>query len=173
MKESQPTPVPQPQENHHASPLVEETHLDAFYQSPSFRDGAISLAEGSPISAKDLIEMCEGNERLLIVYDDLVKQATRYVETILELDYEAKNKVNYDPETVAAKDRQRRLAHNAFIDSTNRMSRELYRAGEDNSAFAKVINKLPDGTYSRPPYTLFAMQFAMSYYTMKHPDLTN
>lgn len=171
MKESQPVSIQTP-ENHHGVFPAEETHLTAFYHSPSFHDGASNLAETCPVPAKQLLEMCEGNERLLKVYEDLVKQATRYVETILELDYEARNQQNYDPEMVSTKDRERRFAHNAFIDATNRMSRELDRAGEDNSAFAKVIFRLPDGTYSRPPYTLFAMQFAMSYYMMKHPNLT-
>ena len=161
-----------PQIEHHVD-VVDEGHLSEFYNSPSFHDSAVSLAQSSPVSAPYLFELCTSNERLVGVYNELVKQSIRYVETILELDYEARNKVDYDPEVVMRKDQERRFAHNAFIDTTNRMSRELAKAGEDNSFFASIITKLPDGSYSRPPYTLFAMQFAMSYYLAQHPELTN
>lgn len=157
----------------HRVDVVEEGHLSEFYNSPSFHDNAVALARSSPMSATHLLEVCTGNERLISVYYELVRQSIRYVETILELDYEARNQVNYDPEVVMRKDQERRFAHNAFIDTTNRMSRELAKAGEDNSFFASIITKLPDGSYSRPPYTLFAMQFAMSYYLAQHPELTN
>lgn len=131
---------------HHVD-LVEEGHLSEFYNSPSFHDNAVLLAQSSPVSASSLFESCVGNERLISVYDELVKQSIRYVETILELDYEVRNQINYDPEVVMRKDQERRFAHNAFIDSTNKMSRELAKAGEDNSFFASIITKLPDGVH--------------------------
>ncbi len=171
MKET-PSFQPQNQDESGHIPTSAEAHLDTFFHSPSFHDGVSNLVENSPISAEDLLEMCAGDERLMKVYENLVRSAIRYVETILELDYEARNNTSYDPETVSRKDQERRFAHNAFIDATNMMSRELARADKDNTFFATVITRLPDGTYSRPPYTLFAMQFAMSYYLMKHPELT-
>lgn len=167
------TPTTQHPQIEHRVDLAEEGHLNEFFNSPSFHDNAVQLSESSPVSAPRLFELCADNERLIGVYDDLVKQSIRYVETILELDSEARNQINYDPEVVMRKDQERRFAHNAFIDATNRMSRELAKAGEDNSFFASIITKLPDGSYSRPPYTVFAMQFAMSYYVAQHPSLTN
>ncbi len=152
---------------------VEQLPLDTFYHSESFHDGSKNLAESSPISAQKLLKVCEGNELLMKAYNELVKQAVRYVETILELVDEVNHPERYDKDLIQMRDRARGFAHNAFIDATNRMSRELNRAGEDNKFFASVITKLSDGSYSRPPYTLFAMQFAMSYYLSRHPELTD
>ena len=151
----------------------EQLPLDTFYHSESFHDGVKNLAEHCPISAKKLLEMCQGNEQLMKTYDDLVKQAIRYVETILELQDEISHPDRYDKELIMTRDRARGFAHTAFIDVTNKMSRELAGAGKDNKFFASVIIKLPNGSYSRPQYTLFAMQFAMSYYLSRHPELTD
>lgn len=151
---------------------IEQQPLDTFYHSESFHDGIKNLTQHCPISAQKLLEMCQGNEQLMKTYDDLVKQAIRYVETILELEDEMSHPDRYDKDLIVTRDRARGFAHNAFIDVTNKMSRELARAGKDNRFFTSVITKLPNGSYSRPPYTLFAMQFAMSYYTGKHPELT-
>lgn len=105
------------------------------------------------------------------MYTDLVKQAIRYVETIIELEEEINNPDRFDREMIQMRDKARGFAHTAFIDATNRMSRSLYKAEKDNSFFGNVIIPQGNGHYSRPPYTKFAMQFAMSYYFYLHPEL--
>lgn len=149
-----------------------ELPLDTFYHSELHNAEIKILTEHCPISAQKLLEMCEGDEVLMKAYENLVKQSIRYVETILELEEEMSHPDRYDKDLIVTRDRARGFAHTVFIDTTNKMSLELSRAGKDNAFFASVITRLSDGSYSRPPYTLFAMQFAMSYYLGRHPELT-
>jgi len=86
-----------------------------------------------------LESLCEGNELLENLLQEMLNYCYRYTETSIrfrqalqELDNpeKAKERAELDEET--------RTVHNAAIDSINLFSRELAKAGKDNSWMEKV-----------------------------------
>lgn len=97
--------------------------------------------------------LCEDNETLKQLLNDMLDYSYRYVEDVFKMEaMTQKGIVGKDQAQDFAKvDQERTKLHNTMIDSVNIFSRALAREGKDNS----WINPIYDG--GRATYATFAL----------------
>lgn len=87
-----------------------------------------------------LESLCEGSELLENLLQEMLTYCYRYAETSIRFRQALQELDNPDKaKEIAALDEETRTVHNAAIDSINLFSRELAKAGKDNSWMEKVV----------------------------------
>lgn len=103
--------------------------------------------------AEILQALCEGDETLEKLLEDMLDSCYRYTKDVFETERMVARGIEGDQqaEEYAALDKQRTLLHNATIDNVNILSRALAKAGKDNTWIEPIYSG------GRPAYTRFAL----------------
>lgn len=104
------------------------------------------------VSARELEQLCSGDEHLLELLQSTLEQCARYTEDVARF-LQVKNEGQAAKESGAYYeiDQKRRLTHEATIDSINVLARELSRYGRDGSWIKKLAG-------NRAAYMRFALR---------------
>ena len=107
------------------------------------------------VTFESLESLCQGNETLEYCLHEMVIHSLRYTETVCKFEQIVKRGQASNEDGMRKEIESLRTAvHDSTIDSINLLSRNLKKAGKDNS----WINLLVTG--NRPAYMLFAMAIA-------------
>lgn len=111
-------------------------------------------------------EMCEGNENLESLLEDMIEYMHRYTIDVCE--WEKMDRIvgtkDYDPKEFAKLDAQRTILHEAMIDSVRIFSRNLAKAGKDNTWVESIDSK------GRAGYASFALKCTYAEIIKRHQE---
>lgn len=104
------------------------------------------------VSFDELENMCKGNEILEHLFEEIVDYCERYTETAARFQEMILQGVDFDNrEAKEWIDGERKITHDAMIDSVNILARNMEKAGKDIS-WVELLGK------SRAAYGNFALQ---------------
>lgn len=109
-------------------------------------------------------ELCEGDETLEALLDEMIEYMHRYTVDVCEwnkMDRMVGTK-DYDPREFVKLDTQRTILHDAMIDSVRIFSRNLAKAGKDNSWVESIDSK------GRVGYAAFALKCTYAEIIRRH-----
>ena len=129
------------------------------------QDSLEYLKSNMPKSASELEKLSASDETANKLFFNMVRQAFRYVETIIDLQEVKEEGLGTDEHK--QKDDERGRCHTATIDSTNMWSRALAKAGIDNGFMSSVLSTPPN----RAVYGMFAVGLALDIYTDENFDI--
>ncbi|MFA5778297.1 MAG: hypothetical protein WC870_02315 [Candidatus Paceibacterota bacterium] len=136
-------------------------HFSEEYDIPNEEmEGFVSKAD-LPILPEDLENLCAGNEELQSLYEGMVQKCFEYTADVFKLKKIAEENVSLRDEewriNLQKADQDRRILHEATMDSINILGRNLKKEGKSNEWLRTIAGE-------RSRYTRFAIAFAFSYY---------
>ncbi len=107
------------------------------------------------IELSELEKLCEGDLILEGLLSEVVDYCERYTETVAQYqEFDSRENTRENQEEKAKFDKEKRVVHNATIDSINILARALIKSGKNG----QWIESLHGSTGSRATYATFALR---------------